>query len=160
MASFSRSMSSLLFSYQNSQDSKDSGLFLPAVGVLGLSAVIAGGGAGGGVGRGEGHDGGVHQGRQRRVGAGDEHPRRAEQGVDDERGHGGVEAGDGGQPGELGVGHALGDQQRGEHDPGPEVAPDVGAPVVTRRVDAREPTAQAPGHGQSGRDPAWRAAAP
>jgi hypothetical protein len=43
------SRSSLLFSYQNIQFSKESWLFLPAVGVDGMSGVVGVGAVGGGV---------------------------------------------------------------------------------------------------------------
>ena len=66
-------------------------------------------------------DGRQDQRRHRRVGPEHEHLRRAEDGVGDEAGDGRVEAGDRRQARELGVGHALRDEDGGQHDAGDEV---------------------------------------
>ena len=60
-------------------------------------------------------------GPERGVRAQHEDPRRAEDRVPEQAQDRGVEAGDRRQAGQLGVGHALRDQQRGQHHPGDDV---------------------------------------
>ncbi len=75
------------------------------------------------------HDRGEDQRRDRRVRTQNEHARRTEQRVADEAGDRGVQAGHRRQPGELGVGHALGNEDGGEDEPRDEVGPEPFPPV-------------------------------
>ena len=79
------------------------------------------------------------QRRQRRVGSEHEDARRPEDRVGEQRHDRRVEAGHRRQTGQLRVGHALRDQQRGDREPGDDVAAQVGAPIVQRQVEPRQP---------------------
>ena len=86
---------------------------------------------------------------QRGVRPEDQDRRRPDERERDEAHDGRVQAGDGGQPGELGVGHALRDEQRDEHDAGDEVARQPRPLVGAHRRDARHPLLDpAPLHGR------------
>ena len=61
----------------------------------------------------------------------------SEQRVRKERQHRRVQAGDGGKPGQLGVRHALRDEQRGEHHPGDDVPTEPRPPVGAHQVHSR-----------------------
>ena len=75
---------------------------------------------------------------ERRVRAEDEDARRPEHGVAEQAHDRGVEAGDRRQAGQLRVGHALGHQQRGQHEAGHDVLGQPGAVVGAERRDARD----------------------
>ena len=92
-------------------------------------------------------DGREDQRRDRRVGPEHEHPRRAEDRVADEAGDRRVQAGDRGQPGQLGVGHALRHEDRGQHDTGDEVGPQPPALVSPRGADSGHDLLEAPDSG-------------
>ena len=99
----------------------------------------AGQGDGGGrvvAGHDERGDGGEDQRPERRVGAEHEDLRRPHEGVADEAGDRGVETVHRRQPGELGVRHALGDQDRRQDDPGHEVGAQPTPLVRAQRRDA------------------------
>ena len=66
------------------------------------------------------HGGGDHR-PQRRVRAEHQDPRRPEHRIPEQAQDRRVQAGDRRQPGELGVGHALRHQQRGQHQPGDQI---------------------------------------
>ena len=74
------------------------------------------------------------------VRAQDEDRRRAQQEVDDERHQGRVQPGDRRHAGELGVGHALRDEERGEDGPRHQVAPQCGAAMAREQRQPRHPT--------------------
>ncbi len=74
---------------------------------------------------------------ERRVRPEDEDSGRAEHGVADQSEDRGVETGDGGQPGQLGVCHPLGDQERGDHQAGDKVLAEEGGPVRPQHRQAR-----------------------
>ena len=80
--------------------------------------------------------------RDRRVGSQDEDPRRAQQEVHDERHERRVEPGDRRHARELGVRHALRDEQRGEDDARDDVAAQVGAAVASQQREPRHPTTE------------------
>ena len=84
-------------------------------------------------------DRGEDQRRDRRVGSEHQNARGPEQRVADEAGDRRVEAGDRRQPGELGVRHALRDQDRREHDSGYEVRAQPRPVVAARGAYARDP---------------------
>jgi hypothetical protein len=71
---------------------------------------------------GQGEDRGRDQRGQGGVRTKDEDPARAGDGVDDQRNDGGVEPVDRREPGGLRIPHAGRYQQRGEHDPGHDIA--------------------------------------
>ena len=84
-------------------------------------------------------DRGEDQRRDRRVGSEHQHPRRAEHGVADQARDRRVQPGDGRQPGQLRVRHALGHQDRGEHEPGDGVEPEPLLLVAAHEPDAGHP---------------------
>ena len=88
-------------------------------------------------------DRGGDERRDRRVRAQDEDRRRAQQEVDDERHQGRVQPGDRRQAGELGVRHALRDEEGGENGAGHHVAAQRGAARAAHERQPREPTTQA-----------------
>ena len=92
-----------------------------------------------GVARRQGHDGDRDQGRERGVGTEDQDPARPEQGIGDQRDHGRVQPVDGWQPRRLGVAHPGGHQQRGQHEPGDQVAGQPGGLVAQQRTQPRQP---------------------
>ena len=71
---------------------------------------------------GQRQDDGRDDGAQRRVRAQHQVRRRPERGIGHQAHDRRVQAGDGGQAGQLGIGHALRHQQRREHDGGDQVA--------------------------------------
>ena len=87
----------------------------------------------------ERHDGGEDQRRHRRVRPEHEHARRTEDRVADEAPDRRVEARDRGEPGQLGVRHALRHEDRGEHETGDEVRSHPLPPVRTDGADPRDP---------------------
>ena len=91
-------------------------------------------------GRRQRHDRRGDERRDRRVGSQDEDPRRAQQEVHDKRHECRVEPGDRRQARELGVCHALRDEQRGEHDARDDVAAQVGAAAASQQLESRRPT--------------------
>ena len=80
------------------------------------------------------------QRRQSGIGAEDQDARRAEDRVGEQRHDGRIEAGHRGQPGELGVGHALRDEEGRDREAGDEVAAQVGATVPAKCGQPRQPT--------------------
>ena len=92
--------------------------------------------------RGDGDDRRGHQRRHGRVGSQDEDPRRAQQEVREERHHRRVQAGDRRQACELGVRHALGDEQGGEDGTRDDVAPQRRAAVASQQREPRHPTTE------------------
>ena len=95
----------------------------------------------------EWHDGGEDQRRQRRIRSEDEHPGRAEHRIRDQAGDGGVQTGDRWESRQLRVRHALGHQDRGEHDARHGVLRQPLAPIPTRDPDPRDPPRQRLAHG-------------
>jgi hypothetical protein len=87
----------------------------------------------------QGQDHGRDHRGQRRVGPEHHHPRRPKDGVDDQGHDGGVQPGDRGQAGRLGVAHAHRDQQGGQDQPGHQVAAQPGAPVLAQGAQPRHP---------------------
>ena len=79
------------------------------------------------------------QRRDRRVRPEHEHARRAEDRVAHEAPDRGVEPGDRRQPGELGVGHPLGDEDRREHETRDEVGSQPRPAVLARGAHAGHP---------------------
>ena len=75
--------------------------------------------------------------------------RRPEERVADEAEDGRVQAGHGRNAGQLGVGHALRDEDRSEDDPGHEVVPEPATPV--RAPHAATPGAMRPTTSERGR---------
>ena len=67
---------------------------------------------------------------------------RAEDRVGEQAQDGGVQPGDRGQPGQLRVGHALGNQQRRQDDPGDDVLAEPVSSGTSRRRRARHQLAQ------------------
>ena len=92
------------------------------------------------AGRGQRDDRGGDERRDRGVRAQDEDRRRAQQEVDDERHQGRVQPGDRRHAGELGVRHALRDEERGENGAGHHVAAQRGAARAAHERQRREPT--------------------
>ena len=84
-------------------------------------------------------DRGEDQRPERRVRAEHEDPRRPEERVADEARDRRVEAVDGRQPRELGVRHALRNEDRRQNDPGDEVRAQPAAVVSSQQRDARNP---------------------
>ena len=84
-------------------------------------------------------DRGQDQRRDRRVGAEHQHARGPEQRVADQAGDRRVQARHRRQPGQLGVGHALRDQDRRQHDAGDEVRPQPRPVVRAGDPHARHP---------------------
>ena len=84
-------------------------------------------------------------GPERGVRAEHEDPRRAEDRVADQAQDRGVEAGDGRQPGELGVRHPLRHEQRGQDEPGDDVAGAATSAGRSRALVARAGTAASSG---------------
>src|SRR5919107_1407140 len=96
-----------------------------------------------GFGPAERQDHGRDHRRQRRVGPEDHHPGGPEHGVCDQGHDGGVQPGDRGQPGRLGVAHAHRDQQGGQDEPSDQVAGQPGAPVLPQGAKPRDPALRA-----------------
>ena len=82
---------------------------------------------------------GQDQRGDRRVGPEDQHPRGAEHRVADQARDRRVKTRDRRKPGELGVRHALRDEDRGEDDPGEEVRSQPRALIGTRGANAWHP---------------------
>ena len=91
----------------------------------------------------QGHDRGEDQRRHRRVGSEHQDPRRPEHRVADEAGDRGVEPGDRREPGQLGVGHALGHQDGRQHEAGDQIGAQPPLLVRARGTDARDPALDA-----------------
>ena len=85
-----------------------------------------------------------------------EDARRAEDRVGDERHDRGVEAGLGRQPGDLGVAHARGDEQRRHDDAGPDVGPQPRPAVLLGRTQAGQPAADPLRRHLNLRSTSWR----
>ncbi len=96
----------------------------------------------------ERHDGGEDERRDRRVGPQDQHTRGTEDGVGYEAGDGRVQAGDGRQAGQLGVGHALGHEDRGQDHTRHEVRAQPSPLVGTHDAHAGDPAFEASGYGR------------
>ena len=97
----------------------------------------------------EGQDGGRDHGAQGGVRAQDQDWRGAHERVGDEADDGGIEPGDGGQPGQLRVGHPLGHEERHEHDARDQVTREPGTLVRTHGAQAWNPVLDA--HPRAGR---------
>ena len=82
-------------------------------------------------------DGGEDQRRHRGVRSEHQHPRRAHERVADEARDRGVQPGDGWQAGQLGIGHALRDEDRGQHDAGDHILAEPCLLVGVQRTDTR-----------------------
>jgi hypothetical protein len=95
----------------------------------GARAVLAAGG--------QRQDGRGDQRPERGVRTQDQDPARAEDRVGEQAGDGGVEAGDGWQPGQFGVRHALGHEQSAQHDSGHDVLERPASLVDRRCLQAR-----------------------
>ena len=83
---------------------------------------------------------------ERRVRPEHEDPRRTEDRVCEQRGHGRVETGHRREPGELGVRHALGDEQRDQSKTGDHVVARPSALVVADELHAWDGAESAPAH--------------